>query len=212
MKIAAAVPVKSFARAKRRLRGHLTAAQVEQILRALLHDVLDALREATSLQRVMVLTGDRDVEESARRTGAGVGFFDPDPGLNPAVDLTARSLRRDGYDALVVVLGDLPLLRGAHVDALVEAGARSGLAGLPAADGGTAMLYTSPPGCIPARFGPESFDAHRAAALESGLELCEIAFSDELVGLDLDTPEDAERLARAPGRTRTQAVLRRLLA
>ena len=212
MKVAAAVPVKSFARAKRRLRSRFTPEQVEEILRALLLDVLDALREASSLQRVVVLTGDLDVARAAREAGAAVEFLDPDPGLNPALDHIADVLRRDGYDALLVVLGDLPLLRGEHIDTVVEAGIRTGLAGVPAADGGTALLCTAPPGRISARFGPESFDAHRAAARESGLELSEVHPSDALVSLDLDTPQDAERIARSPGRARTVAVLRGLLA
>jgi len=93
--------------------------------------------------------------------------------------------------------------------AMLTAGAA--LAGVPASDGGTALLYGAPPGRIRARFGPASFAAHRAAAHAAGLELREIPLPDALLGVDLDTPEDAETIARGPYSAHTVTLLRRLL-
>lgn len=210
MKRAALVPVRSFARAKRRLRERFSAAEVESIQRALLGDVLAALQTARGLDHVAVLTGDHAVAESARSAGAALRWLDPDPGLNPALEIAARGLRADGYAALLVVLGDLPLLRAGDVEAVLEAGLRHPLVGVASLDGGTAMLYQAPPGRLPARYGPESFDAHRSAAREQGLELRVLDLPDRLARGDLDTPEDARRIAASGRGGRTAELLRKL--
>jgi 2-phospho-L-lactate guanylyltransferase len=210
MKRAALVPVRSFARAKRRLRARFASQDVDAIQRALLADVLAALHASTGLDHVGVLTGDRDVAEAARESGAAVHWLDPDPGLNAALEAAAQRLRADGFDALLVVLGDLPLLRGGDVDAVLEAGLRHPLVGVPSLDGGTALLYQSPPGRLGARFGPESFEAHRSAAREQGAELLALDLPDPDARCDLDTPEDARRIAASARTTCTVALLRKL--
>ena len=72
MRTAAVVPVKDFARAKKRLRARFDDRAVERILRALLADVLAALGEAKRIERVFVLTDDAAVAEAARASGADV--------------------------------------------------------------------------------------------------------------------------------------------
>ncbi len=211
MRVAAAVPVKDFARAKRRLRTRFDDASVERILRALLADVLGALADSKRVERVFVLTDDEAVAEAARASGATASLRVPDPGLNEAIDAAAAECTANGYDALLVSLGDLPLLRGADVDAVIEAGERSPVVIVPAADGGTALLFRRPPLVMPARFGPESCAAHEAAARERGISPIVLGSIAESVRSDLDTPDDAERLARSETTCRTALVLRELL-
>jgi 2-phospho-L-lactate guanylyltransferase len=211
VRTAAAVPVKDFARAKKRLRARFDDRAVERILRALLADVLGALGDAKRIEEVFVLSDDAAVAEAARSAGASVCLRVPDPGLNEAIDLCAAQCVADGFDSLVVALGDLPLLTGADVDALVDAGERSAVVIAPADDGGTALLFRRPPLVIPARFGPESAAAHEAAARERGVTPLVWTGLPELAQLDLDTPEDAARLAKARRACRTRDVLRELL-
>jgi len=211
MRIAAAVPVKDFARAKRRLRVRFDDAAVERILRALVADVLAALHDAKRVERVFVLTDDDAVAQAARAGGAAVSLRVPDPGLNAAIDAAAADCVRDGFDALLVALGDLPLLTGADVDAIVAEGERSPVVIAPAADGGTALLFRRPPLVMPARFGPESCAAHEAAARERGIAPVLLTALAETARADLDTPDDAERLARSDRACRTRDVLRELL-
>jgi 2-phospho-L-lactate guanylyltransferase len=205
------VPVKDFARAKRRLRHRFDDAAVERILRALVADVLGALHESKRIERVFVLTDDEAVADAARASAADVMLRVPDPGLNAAIDSAAEDCERDGYDALLVVLGDLPTLRGSDVDAVVAAGERDPVVIVPAGDGGTALLFRRPPLVVPARFGPESCAAHEAVAREHGLAPRLLTSIAESVRADLDTPDDAERLARSDYACRTRDVLRELL-
>lgn len=211
MRTAAAVPVKDFARAKRRLRVRFDDAAVERILRALLADVLAALHDAKRVERVFVLTDDGAVADAARAAGATVSLRVPDPGLNAAIDAAAAERASEGYDALLVALGDLPLLTGADVDAVIAEGERSPVVIAPAADGGTALLFRRPPLVVPARFGPESAAAHEAAARERGITPVLMTALAETARADLDTPDDAAQLARSERACRTRDVLRELL-
>lgn len=212
MRVGALVPFKCFTRAKRRLRAQFSDAEVEELGRAMLVDVLEALGAARGLERRQVLTDDDAVAQVAAGAGAEVRLRRPDPGLNPAIDDAAAALERDGLDAALVVLGDLPLLTGPDVDAVIEAGRSRRVVIAPSDDGGTALLYRRPPTCIRARFGPDSAAAHQAEARARGVEAVRFTGLDELVRIDLDTPEDAERLLASRRSSRTRAVLEKLWA
>ncbi len=208
MKVAAVVPFKCFTRAKGRLRAAYSDAQVEEILHALLADVLHALRSSSSVDYVGVLTDDEAVAAVASAAGADVRVRTPDPGLNEAIELAAAELEAAGFEALLVALGDLPLLRTADIDKVIEAGLDHPVVLVPAADAGTALLLRRPPRRIPARFGPDSAARHSEAAREAGLRAFELDSLDELSRVDLDTPEDAARVLASGISCRTRDVLR----
>lgn len=208
----ALLPFKCFTRAKRRLRTEFSDETVEELGRAMLADVLDALLGAPSLAQVSVLTDDEAVAAVAQHAGATVRLESPDPGLNPAIEAANAEALEAGCDATLVVLGDLPLLRSADVEAVLAAGARTSVVVVPSVDGGTGLLYRRPPDCIPARFGPDSARLHVAAARAVGVEPRLLSELDERVRVDLDTPEDARRLLESDIPSRTRDVLKKVLA
>jgi 2-phospho-L-lactate guanylyltransferase len=208
VRTAALVPFKCFTRAKKRLRTHYSDSQVEQIGRAMLADVLEALSGARRLERVIVLTDDGAVADVARDAKASVRLEQPDPGLNPAIDAAEHELLALEFDASLVVLGDLPLLRSRHIDGVVAAGTDHPVVIVPSLDGGTAMLLRRPPGIIRTCFGPKSAHAHEMAARAQGQNAVCITALDEGAALDLDTPDDASRVLDSPHPSRTRELLR----
>jgi 2-phospho-L-lactate guanylyltransferase len=206
-RVAAVVPFKRFTRAKSRLRHRFPDAAVEALVRAMLADVLEALIGARSVERVVVLTDDVAVAEAAREAGAAVRLRDPDPGLNAAIDGAAAELAAEGIEALLVAVGDIPLLRSRDVDAVVELGRGYPVVLVPSSDGGTALLYRRPPRAIPARFGPQSAAAHEAEARARGLPSLRAEELGRALLVDLDTPEDAEQVLKADVPSRTRDVL-----
>jgi len=206
--VAALVPFKCFTRAKQRLRGRFDDAQVEALGRAMLADVLDTLQAVPALDAVRVLTDDTAVGEAAAAAGASVVLRDPDPGLNPAIDLAAADALAEGFQAVLVVLGDLPLLTPPDIEAVLEAGAASPVVAVPSEDGGTAMLLRRPALCIPARFGEKSCARHFEAAREAGLDCALLDSLADVVRVDLDTPEDAARVLASGRPCRTRDLLR----
>jgi 2-phospho-L-lactate guanylyltransferase (CobY/MobA/RfbA family) len=96
---------------------------------------------------------------------------------------------------------DLPLLDVPSLDRLLDAADAALVAGsgravvviVPAdARAGTNGLLLTPPNVIEPHFGMSSFEAHlRAASLaEASVQIVD----DPLLGFDLDTPDDLERL------------------
>ena len=205
--VCALVPFKRFTHAKGRLRSTYSDRAVEELSRAMLQDVLGALRSAPSVEEAWVLTDDLEVASVGEGAGAIVVIEDPDPGLNPVIDAATFRAAHAGFEASLVVLGDVPLLEPGDVEAVIQVGVEAPVVIVPSQDGGTTLLYRRPPERIAARFGGNSAAAHEAAARAQGIEPRVLRDFHPRVRLDLDTPEDAERLLETPSNSRTREVL-----
>jgi 2-phospho-L-lactate guanylyltransferase len=200
----ALVPARLGPEAKRRLAPVLPPEQRGLLARAMLRDVLAALRDARTLAGIAVVGRGRLLFDVAAEAGALAIAEGSATTLNAAVAEGITACVARGAAALVVAMGDLPLLTGTEVDRLVAALPRPGIAIAPSLDGtGTNLFAASPPAAIETAFGPNSRARHRALAAGSGLRLVEC----ELAGaaLDVDTPRDLAHLvatAAAGGETR----------
>ncbi len=77
----------------------------------------------------------------------------------------------------------------------------------PAADGrGTNAAFRRPANLFPLRFGNDSFKPHLAAAQATG-KPC-VVLQLPTVAIDVDNPEDLQRLLAHSGETRSQSLLR----
>ena len=156
------VPVKGGPDAKSRLADRLDAGARRALADALALDTLDAVLATPSVACVVVVTGERRLLPVVADDGARlVHVDDPGRGLGAAV--------RAGLDAApgapaAVLLGDLPALRPADLDAALADAARHERAFVPDADGtGTTLLTGRSPEHLRPHFGPGSADAHREA-------------------------------------------------
>jgi 2-phospho-L-lactate guanylyltransferase len=203
---AALVPVKRLDEGKSRLQGVLERHALERLTLAMLADLLEALRAAPEVNRVIVLTPDPAVAAAARAAGAEALERD-DGGLNPALLRAGAELAASGVQRLLVVLGDVPGALPDEIGALFHA--LTGLGGrgvvlAPSRDGGTAALLRAPHDAIPPRFGEDSARAHRDLARALGVPFAEVALPS--LALDVDRPEDLLSLS-GPGATRTRALV-----
>jgi 2-phospho-L-lactate guanylyltransferase len=207
--IGAVVPVKTLPSAKSRLRPWLDRTAVEQLAIAMLGDVLETLQRVRALDRIAVATPDPRLAEVARKAGAEVLSASVE-GLNPAVEAACAVLAPTANDAALVVLGDVAGAQAADIDALLDAGARRGVALAPSNGGGTSALLRGPRDIIPAAFGPDSARAHRELAANAGVSFVELALPS--LAIDIDEREDLEKFASsAAAGKRTRALLRELL-
>ncbi len=207
--IGAVVPVKTLPSAKSRLLPWLDRPLVERLVIAMLGDVLEALQRVRALDRIAVATPDPRLAEVARKAGAEV-LSASVAGLNPAVEAACAVLAPTPDDAALVVLGDVAGAQAADVEALLDAGARRGVALAPSSDGGTSALLRRPRGIIPAAFGPDSARAHRGLAVSAGAAFEELALPS--LAIDIDGRQDLEKFASsASAGRRTRALLRELL-
>lgn len=217
MRTAAILPVKHFARAKRRLGASVAGELRDDLARAMVGDVLAALDETAALERTIVVTGEDSVAVTARELGALVIEDAAEGSQSAAVSLGVESAIAAGFERVLCIPGDCPALDPTELEALLgtppdgRPGEHAEVVIVPDRHGtGTNGLLLRPPDAIPPSFGPGSCERHRAQARRAGAG-CRIERPASLL-LDIDTGADLaalrERLSGAHTRApRTRAVL-----
>lgn len=206
----AVVPVKPFGLAKQRLAGVLDGAQRGALARVMLEDVLSAVAACRArLAGAIVVTADHDAASLARRHEASVHMESAAVGLNAALAGVVGCLSGRAAGGILVVPADLPQVSAADIEAMVDLIDRApAIALVRARDGGTNLLACRPSSVITPSFGPDSFDAHCAAAASKGIT--PTIYDAPHLGLDIDRREDLEAFAEGESTTRTHAYLSRL--
>jgi 2-phospho-L-lactate/phosphoenolpyruvate guanylyltransferase len=196
MKVSALIPVKGFGNAKQRLSPLLDAADRELLAEVMFRDVLKQVLKARGLVETYVVTGDNKVAEIAASLGAQLIREKAEKGETDAVDFARRELKQLGGEAVLIIPGDMPLVRSADIEevlAQIPEGAAFPFALLvPSHDRmGTNALLLAPPDIIKLRFGYDSFTYHMSQVSAEGLPLRFI--ENERIALDIDEPKDLER-------------------
>jgi 2-phospho-L-lactate guanylyltransferase len=211
----AIVPVKGFGEAKQRLGAALARGSRSSLAQAMFCDVLAALRRAARIDAVVVVTADVGAASLAEGL-AGVLHDDARSGQSAATEIGIRHAIALGYDRVLLVPGDTPLVDPVEVDLLLERTERDGVAVGIVADRhgtGTNALVLTPPDAMRPSFGPDSLERHVAGARAAGVShRLELAAS---LAHDVDTPEDLAEMydalesVRARGQ-RTRGALHQL--
>jgi 2-phospho-L-lactate/phosphoenolpyruvate guanylyltransferase len=196
MNVAALMPVKGFRNAKQRLSPVLSCAARELLAEAMFRDVLRQVRLARGLAGTFVVTGDDTVGAIASAAGAEVIREKVENGETLAVDFARAELKRAGCESVLIIPGDMPLVRASdfeYVIAQVPIDAAAPFALLvPSHDRlGTNALLLAPPDVIKLRFGYDSFTFHLSQLTAQGLPARFI--ENENIALDIDEPRDLER-------------------
>ena len=212
MRTIAILPVKSFHAAKQRLAGLLGAGSRQALAQAMFSDVLTSLRHVPGLDGVAVVTSDRVAESAALGERVQVLRDTEQAGQSEATLIGIRYAQTSGYERVLLVPGDTPLVDSRDVGRLLALD--TPVAIVPDRRGtGTNALLLAPPDAIAPSFGPGSFARHVAAADEAGLEHA----VERISGLmfDIDTPDDLADLSTALDERRghapsTRGALRQL--
>ncbi|HVR28971.1 MAG TPA: 2-phospho-L-lactate guanylyltransferase [Thermoanaerobaculia bacterium] len=205
----AVVPVKEIGRSKQRLSAALFSDERERLVRAMLRDVLVALRAASGLADVLVITRDGEVGALAKECGAQVLAERGAGDLNAALRQAAAHLVAAGAPGLLVVPADVPAVRPDDISTLArEHGPSPAVTLVSDRRGvGTNALAASPPDLCPFLFGEDSFERHLAAAREAGVE--PRVFDARGLRYDVDVEHDLDEIAlQSPG-PETSDLLRR---
>lgn len=190
--IHALVPVKSLHAAKSRLSPVLALEERQQLVLAMLQDVLATLRAVPELASVSVVTADARVAAAALRAGAVVRA-ESAAGLNGALTNAAAEANRNGASAVLLLFADLPLATPAEIRALLRHRQHADVVLGAARDGGTNAMLVPVPLPMPLLFGAHSLQRHQHAARERGL--CVATVQSAGLEHDIDQPEDVARLA-----------------
>ncbi len=128
-------------------------------------------------------------------------------GLNSAIDEATEWCIQKGAEAVLVLPADIPLLSTADVDKIVELGSDNDPTVVLSCsgDGGTNVLFQSPPNLIHAAFGPRSFEKHAKEAYSKGLTLK--LYQSRSVAMDIDSAQDLSKLLKSECTTACRQVL-----
>lgn len=216
MPTAAVLPIKTFPRAKQRLREAVDGPRRQELAAAMVGDVLAALGATAGIHTLIVVTAEPLAAEAARAAGATLVHDPHESGQSAAAALGIAAATGAGADRVLLVPGDCPALDPAEVEALLhpslDAQSEPEAVIVPDRHGtGTNALLLTPPGVIEPAFGPGSLARHAARGRAAGARV-RIAELPSL-GHDVDTPADLDALrallARgANGAARTRAALR----
>jgi 2-phospho-L-lactate guanylyltransferase len=197
--IVAAVPVKDLVNAKQRLMRVLTAPERRALARAMLCDVLRALRGA-QLDLVWVVTREPEIAAIAGAMGAQALAEDDNRGHTAAVAVAQAEAARVGAAVFVTIPGDVPCVTAGEVRALAAAVTGAPAVFVPSHSGqGTNGVALAPPQVMRLRFGEPSFDNHLAAA--RALRLAPRTLALPGLALDVDAPEDLRALVATGAHT-----------
>lgn len=212
------LPMRTVSGGKARLGGALDAEEREELVLGMFLHTLSVLGAWRACRRIHIVSPDPVVDLATRQAGVDVSIHLQDgEGLNEGIGLGVSAARVEGANSTLVLPGDLPLLTVGSLEQLIMAAdaAMTAAAGGPLvaiapsdARSGTNALLLRPPDIIRPLFGNDSFEAHLRAAAAAGAAVQVV--SDPLLGFDLDTPDDLERME--PERLRELMALGRVAA
>jgi 2-phospho-L-lactate/phosphoenolpyruvate guanylyltransferase len=212
VRTAAILPVKSFDSAKQRLGSLLGAGSRHALAQAMFQDVLASLRKTELIEQIVVVASEPSVEFAADEQIILLEDEQRD-GQSAAASTGIRWAVDSGFERVLLVPGDTPLLAAAEVDGLL-ANAPEDVVIVPDRHGtGTNGLLLRPPTVIEPSFGPDSLKRHVAAAEAAGVAyrveplpslVFDVDTSDDLAVV-VKTIEDSRAIA-----PRTRGALRQL--
>lgn len=195
----ALIPVKALPLAKSRLAGRLGPSERSGLMRDTLRRTLEALKQSSVVERIVVATRDAEVAAWTREWGAEA-MSETRDGLNECLaEIREALLLRDpGLDSLLVLPADLawPAAEDIAAMAAMAEGASCVVVAPDRRDEGTNALLLKPPGVIDFHFGPGSARAHAAQAEALGIALKWHRSSS--ISLDVDRPDDLNLYGAAP--------------
>ena len=197
MKVSVLMPVKSFRNAKQRLSPVLGRADREALAELMFRDVLRQVMQVRRAGGTFVVTGDQEVSEIVRLFGAEVVVEKAEKGETAAVEFACAQLKSNGTNAVLIIPGDIPLVRAGDIEQILaefprEASPAPFALLTPSHDRmGTNALLLSPPDVIKLGFGYDSFSYHLSQVAARGLPLR--ILENERIALDIDEPKDLER-------------------
>ncbi len=189
----AIIPVKPLPESKRRLAHILSANERAALIQRFLAQTLTVLNHAEMIDRILVVSSDEWVMETARLHGAEVLVETAVRGLNPAVTQAVKVAANGGATAVLILPADLPFIQTKDVAIMVAASNDTPHTIICSDDkgSGTNALLISPPHGFSFHYGTNSFQHHLHEAAQHGL-VPHIVHAPGLK-FDLDTEEDWQK-------------------
>jgi 2-phospho-L-lactate guanylyltransferase len=186
------VPIKEPSNAKTRLACLLSPVERRDLAWAMFVDVAKALTETGEMCAIFIVTSYDLAARHSRGLGFGVLSESKQSSESSSVDWASATLVARGFDSVLRLPADIPLVRGEDVRTLLatQTSGRGALM-VPSRDGtGTNAILRTPPDLFASHFGPNSLALHIAEADRAGA--AHSIIPNPRIALDIDEPSDIE--------------------
>jgi 2-phospho-L-lactate/phosphoenolpyruvate guanylyltransferase len=201
-KIFAIIPVSKFSKAKTRLSPTLTFNERENLLKAMLTDVIKNIVDL--VDNVVVISPDKDVLEFVQRLGViplkEKQIEDLNKALTQAIEYCSKFCEK-----VLIIPSDVPLIQKNHVKEILDKGKNFDIVIAPSKGGGTNAILFSPKN-IDMKFGVYSFFEHIKQAKIK--EISYDIYDSFYLSLDVNTAEDLGEILLHGIGTETQQFLK----
>jgi 2-phospho-L-lactate guanylyltransferase len=186
------IPVKDPQNSKTRLSSLLSLEERRRLAWTMFEDASRAVADSRQADLIVLVTSFAPAIERARALGWEVLIEPSQVSESASVDWASHILDESGFDVVMRLPADLPLVEAEDIDAVLSIDLKSpGALLIPSRDGtGTNAIIRTPPNLFPSRFGPNSFSLHKGEAARAGVE-CMIV-NNASIALDIDEPADVE--------------------
>lgn len=192
MSVFVIIPVKSLRESKMRLSRCLSPADRRKLSYAMVSDVMYAAKKARKIDKILIVSSDITILGLAEDLGL-CRIPDQDEGLNKALLQAMEWCTQFGASVSLIIPGDLPLLKPKDLDEIIDLAPKGkGVVICSSPDGGTNALLCKPANLLIPQFGPKSYERHVAEADKLGVPC--LSYCPRPAFLDIDTPEDLDRL------------------
>lgn len=199
----AIIPVSRFIYAKTRLSPKLSIIERENLLKAMLEDVITALDG--SVEKIIVVSSDHDVlyyvEDFNVMPLQEVGDTGLNGGLAQAMEFCSNQC-----DNVLIIPSDVPLIKSISINELLRNGNEFDVVIAPAKGGGTNALLCPPN--FKTKFGDYSFFEHIKEAKNNGLSYN--IFDSFYLSLDVNTGEDLGEIILHGDETKASKYLKKV--
>ena len=201
----AVVPVKRFSDAKSRLANILSPAERESLAQVMLNDVLRAICDASLVSGFAVVSHEIRARYVIERLG-GLYVEESGTGLSDAIRQAGKWLHEHGQRGLLMIPGDVPLVRGHDIDMLIAGhqGSRAVSIVPDREHDGTNGLVVTPPDAIDFKFGRGSFEKHISQCEALTIEPRIVRSAG--LELDIDHPMDLQTLVSYESYNETESL------
>jgi 2-phospho-L-lactate guanylyltransferase len=189
LQTAAIIPVKTFSKAKTRL--GLAQEKTEMLCKIMLDEVLLAVSNS-KIDKIFIVSKDESALQVGKKYNATPIYEQTEIGVNAAVALAERHLRKNGFQTSVVLPQDIPLVRPQDINSLLafQNGGNSLLVVPSRRFDGTNALVRSPVDIIETHYDEDSYKIHLNTGKSRGIPTSFVLIPR--IMLDIDNRADIE--------------------
>lgn len=202
--IYAIIPVTKFKNAKTRLSPFLSEGERENLLKAMLHDVTDALKK--HVDRIIIISRDEGVLSYAKTLNVDTILENENSNLNKAMT-QAMKYCKGKTRKIMIVPSDVPLIGKTNVKMVIDASKNLDFIIVPSKGGGTNMIIMKPM-AIRTRYEGFSYKEHVNVAEKKKLN--PQVHDSFFMALDVNTTEDLGEIMIHGEKTHTRQYLKEL--